>query len=160
MRARVITVGVALCVACKGSEREVPKPPAKLAGVRVVDLIPVSLSGESWQDAEPFLALYASNPKLMAASAFTPNPGGSASATAPIFVSDDGGDSWTLRNTLPSQSMTADITHAVGGNPPMLYAGILKVPDFPLNELKANDFLSPAIITFQEFLSIYATPHI
>src|SRR5207247_4442840 len=93
--------------------------------------------------------LYASNPKLMAASAFTPNPGGSTSGTAPIFVSDDGGDSWTLRNTLPSQSMTADITHAVGGTPPVLYAGIMKVPDFPLNELKANDHLSPATITLQ-----------
>src|SRR2546425_758149 len=151
MRARVITVGVALCVACQGSEREVPKPPAKLAGVRVVDLIPVSLSGESWQDAEPFLALYASNPRLMAASAFTPNPGGSASATAPIFVSDDGGDSWTLRNTLPSQTMTADITHAVGGNPPVLYAGIMKVPDFPLNELKAKDLFSPATMIRQGF---------
>src|SRR5437762_8745315 len=151
MRARVITVGVALCVACKGSEREVPKPPGKLAGVRVVDLIPVSLSGESWQDAEPFLALYASNPRLMAASAFTPNPGGSVSATAPIFVSDDGGDSWTLRNTLPSQTMTADITHAVGGNPPVLYAGIMKVPDFPLNELKANDLFSPATMILQGF---------
>src|SRR6266704_1619874 len=151
MRARVITVGVALCVACKGSEREVPKPPAKLAGVRVVDLIPVSLSGESWQDAEPFLALYASNPRLMAASAFTPNPGGSASATAPLFVSDDEGDSWTLRNTLPSESMTADITHAVGGTPPVLYAGIMKVPGFPLNELKANDFLSPATMALQGF---------
>src|SRR5438876_6940 len=151
MRARVITVGVALCVACKGSEREVPKPPAKLAGVRVVDLIPVPLSGESWQDAEPFLALYASNPRLMAASALTPKPGGSASATAPIFVSDDSGASWTLRNTVPSQAMTADITHAVGGNPPMLYAGILKVPDFPLNELKANDFFSPATMTLQGF---------
>src|SRR2546421_12586599 len=115
MRARVIAVGVALCIACKGPE--LPKPPAKLAGARVVDLIPVSLSGETWQDAEPFLALYASNPRLMAASAFTPNPGGSASATAPIFVSDDSGDSWTLRNTLPSQSMTADITHAGGGHP-------------------------------------------
>src|SRR3989475_7633 len=90
MRARVIAVGAALCVACKASEREVPKPPAKVAGARVVDLIPVSLSGETWQDAEPFLALYASNPRLMAASAFTPNPGGSARATAPIFVSDDG----------------------------------------------------------------------
>ncbi len=89
MRAGVIAVAVALCVACKGSEREVPQPPVKLAGVRVVDLIPASLSGETWQDAEPFLALYASNPKLMAASAFTPNPGGPASATAPIFVSDD-----------------------------------------------------------------------
>src|SRR5437899_8153605 len=149
MRARVIAVGVALCIACKGPE--LPKPPAKLAGVGVVDLIPVSLSGESWQDAEPFLALYAANPRLMAASAFTPNPGGSASATAPIFVSDDGGDSWTLRNTVPSQAMTADITHAVGGNPPMLYAGILKVPDFPLNELKANDFFSPATMTLQGF---------
>src|SRR5437870_6425567 len=149
MGARMIAVGVALCVACQEPERQMP--PAKLAGGRVVDLIPLSLSGESWQDAEPFLALYASNPKLMAASAFTPNPGGSASATAPIFVSDDGGDSWTLRNTLPSQSMTADITHAVGGDPPMLYAGILKVPDFLLNELKANDFLSPATMTLQAF---------
>src|SRR2546425_167388 len=147
MRVRVIAVGVALFAACTGSERQVP--PAKLAGGRVVDLIPLSLSGGTCQDAEPFLALYASNPKLMAASAFTPNPSGSASATAPIFVSDDGGDSWTLRNTLPSESMTADITHAVGGNPPMLYAGILKVPDFPLNELQANDFLSPATMTLQ-----------
>src|SRR5437879_13375641 len=131
MRARVIAVGVALCIACKGPE--LPQPPAKVVGAQVVDWIPVSLSGETWQDAEPFLALYPSNPRLMAASAFTPNPGGSASATAPIFVSDDGGDSWTLRNTVPSQTMTADITHAGGGNPPMLYAGILKVPAFPLN---------------------------
>src|SRR5256885_7810313 len=145
----VIAVAVALCAACQGSEREAPQPPAKPPGVRVVDLIPVSLSGETWQDAEPFLALYASNPKLLAASAFTPNPGGSASATAPIFVSDDGGDSWTLRNTLPSESMTADITHAVGSNPPVLYAGIIKVPNFPLNELKTTDFLSPATMTLQ-----------
>src|SRR5438552_11024304 len=147
MRARMIAVGVALFASCTGSERQVP--PAKLAGIRVVDLIPASLSGETWQDAEPFLALYALNPRLMAASAFTPNPGGSASATAPIFVSDDGGDSWTLRNTLPSESMTADITHAVGGTPPVLYAGIMKVPGFPLNELKANDFFSPATIALQ-----------
>src|SRR3989442_12957357 len=122
MRARSIAVAVALFVACKGAEREVPQPPAKPAGVRVVDLIPVSLSGETWQDAEPFLALYASNPRLMAASAFTPNPGGSPSARAPIFVSDDGGDSWTLRNTLPRQPLTAEITRAGGGKPPMLDA--------------------------------------
>src|SRR5437867_830719 len=147
MGARMIAVGVALCVACQEPERQMP--PAKPAGGRVVDLIPLSLSGETWQDAEPFLALYTSNPRLMAASAFTPNPGGSASATAPIFVSDDGGDSWTLRNTLPSQAMTADITHAVGGTPPVLYAGIMKVPGFPLNELKASDFLSPATMTLQ-----------
>src|SRR5437762_14131904 len=108
MRTSLIAVAVALCVAC---EAPVPQaPPGKLAGIRVVDLIPVSLSGETWQDAEPFLALYGSNPKLMAASAFTPNPGGSASATPPIFVSDDGGDSWTLRTTLPGESTTPVLT--------------------------------------------------
>src|SRR3989441_393866 len=83
MRARVITVGVALCVACQGSEREVPKPPAKLAGGRGGDLIPVSLSGESWQDGEPFLALYAPKPRPIAGPALTTNPGGPAPATAP-----------------------------------------------------------------------------
>src|SRR5437763_4346114 len=142
-------VAAALCVACQGSDQPVPHPPARLAGVRVVDLIPRSLSGETWQDAEPFLALYDSNPKLMAASAFTPNPGGSTSATAPIFVSNDGGDSWTLRNTLPSEGMTADITHAGGGSAPGLYAGFMKVPGFPLNELKASDVFSPATMTLQ-----------
>src|SRR5437899_7456731 len=147
MRKRVIAVAAALCVACEAPVP--PVPPGKTGDVRVVDLIPVSLSGETWQDAEPFLALYAANPKLLAASAFTPNPGGSASATAPIFVSNDGGDSWTLRNTLPSEVMTADITHAVGGNPPVLYAGILKVPGVPLNELKTGDFLSAAKMTLQ-----------
>src|SRR2546430_8548767 len=111
MRTGVFAVAAAQVFVCEARVR--PVPPGKTGGVRVVDLIPVSLSGETWQDAEPFLALYASNPQLLAASAFTPNPGGSASATAPIFVSDDGGDSWTLRNTLPSESMTADITHAV-----------------------------------------------
>src|SRR5947208_4669615 len=83
MRARVIAVGAAL-FACKGAEREVPRPPAKVASVRVVDLIPISLSGETWQDAEPFLALYASNPKLLAASAFTPNPAGPPARRRPF----------------------------------------------------------------------------
>src|SRR5437763_17083 len=101
MRTSLIAVAVALCVAC---EAPVPQaPPGKLAGVRVVDLIPVSLSGETWQDAEPFLALYVSNPHLLAASAFTPNPGGSTSPTAPTFVSNAGGDSWPLRNTRRSR---------------------------------------------------------
>src|ERR1044072_2171139 len=45
-----------------------------------------AVGGERWQRAEPFLALYDSNPRLLAASAFTPNPGGSTSATAPIYV--------------------------------------------------------------------------
>src|SRR5229473_7953299 len=42
--------------------------------VKVVDLIPSSLSGETNQDSEPFLAIQTANPQVMVASAFTPNP--------------------------------------------------------------------------------------
>src|SRR5438876_9756733 len=94
-----------------------PPPPPPPPGVHVVDMIPASLSGETWQDAEPFLTTFASNPNLLAASAFTPNPGRPARTTAPIYVSDDSGNTWSLRNTLPSNVQTADITHA-GGEPP------------------------------------------
>lgn len=147
MQVGPFAVAVALFAACQQSGEHAPPP--KVAGARVVDVIPASLSGETWQDAEPFLALYASDPQLMAASAFTPNPGGPNSATAPIYVSEDGGNSWTLRNTLPSQAMTADITHVVGANPPVLYAGILKVPGVPLNELKTTDLRSITTMTLQ-----------
>src|SRR6266540_4398554 len=147
MRATLVVLGIVLFVACTPSDKR--PPPGRVAHVRVVDIIPASLSGETWQDAEPFLSLYASNPHLLAASAFTPNPGGSASGTAPIFVSDDGGDTWTLRNTVPSQGMTADITHAVGGDPNELYAGIMRVPGYPLNALKTADFFSLTTMTVQ-----------
>src|SRR2546428_9398905 len=118
MGARVILAGVSVFVACQAPVQQTPG--TRLAGVRVVDLIPASLSGETWQDAEPFLALYDSNPKLMAASAFTPNPGGSTHAAAPIFLTNDGGAFWTLRNTPPSDGLSGDITHAVGCGSPAL----------------------------------------
>src|SRR5256886_2980166 len=47
-----------------------PDPPS----IKVVDLIPASLSGASNQDSEPFLAIQNQNPQVMVASAFTPNP--------------------------------------------------------------------------------------
>ena len=92
-------------------------------------MIPASLSGETNQDSEPFLAVHSTNGQLMAASAFTPNPGGMISGLAPIFVSQDGGGTWTLNNIVPSSGMTSDITHgfdASGGS--NLYAGILRRP--------------------------------
>src|SRR5216117_1804378 len=123
-----------------------PPPPPPPPGVRVVDMIPASLSGETWQDAEPFLTTFASNPNILAASAFTPNPGGPASTTAPIYVSDDGGNTWSLRNTLPSNVQTADITHA-GGESPALYATILSTPSIALKDLETNDVLSARAMT-------------
>src|SRR5213592_4661380 len=148
MRATTLLAAVAFVVAaCQrppnppGGETSPPPPPPPPTGVRVVDMIPTSLSGETSQDAEPFLTTFASNPNILAASAFTPNPGGSASTTAPIYVSDDGGNTWSLRNTLPSEVQTADITHAPG-EPPALYATVLSVPGVPLKELETNDVFS------------------
>src|SRR5207245_1888532 len=79
---------------------------------------------------------------------------------APIFVSNDGGDRWTLRNTVPSEVMTADITHAVGGNPPVLCAGILTLPGVPLNELKPRALLAAAKLTLQASRAATDTPSV
>jgi hypothetical protein len=63
-------------------------------------MIPASLSGETWQDAEPFLTVFASNPNILAASAFTPNPGGAASTTAPIYVAGQSVQAYTALHRL------------------------------------------------------------
>ena len=71
-----------------------PASPPSLQ-VKVVDLIPASLSGETNQDSEPFLAIQTANPQVMVASAFTPNPV-SNTGNAPVYVSQDGGNTWVL----------------------------------------------------------------
>jgi len=48
--------------------------------LRVVNMIPRSLSGETNQDSEPNLAVNPANVLQMAASAFTPNPAGAGNA--------------------------------------------------------------------------------
>src|SRR5213080_4856735 len=153
MRATTILVAVLVAACRRGGGNPPPppsppppSPPPPPAGVRVVDMIPASLSGETWQDAEPFVTTFASNPNILAASAFTPNPGGPASTTAPIYVSDDGGNTWSLRNTLPSNVQTADITHAPGESP-ALYATILSTPSIALKDLETNDVLSATAMT-------------
>src|SRR5205809_1900116 len=153
MRATTILVAVLVAACRRGGGNPPPppsppppSPPPPPAGVRVVDMIPASLSGETWQDAEPFLTVFASNPKILAASAFTPNPGGPASTTAPIYVSDDSGNTWSLRNTLPSNVQTADITHA-GSESPALYATILSTPSIALKDLETDDVLSATAMT-------------
>src|SRR6266436_9440403 len=80
--------------------------------VKLVDLIPASLSGETNQDSEPFLAVQTANPHVMVASAFTPNPISNA-GNAPVYVSEDGGNTWVLSAITPVQRMTCDITHAM-----------------------------------------------
>lgn len=116
--------------------------------VLVVNMIPKSLSGESEQDSEPTIAVNPKNPLQIAASAFTPDP--SRGPRAPIYISTDGGNTWTLNSIIPSSvangSATADITVAFGSSSNILYAGILRVPapfnETRLNILRTSDFQS------------------
>ena len=116
-----------------------PAPPS----IKVIDLVPASLSGESNQDSEPFLAIQTANPQVMVASAFTPNPF-SSTGNAPVYVSQDGGNSWVLNAITPVQRMTCDITHAMaaGENHPRgdLHAGTLACASgITLDESESND---------------------
>jgi hypothetical protein len=92
--------------------------------VTVVNLIPQSLSGETNFDSEPNLAVNPANPLQIVASAFTPNPAGSGDA--PVFLSTDGGNTWSLQAIVPSQIATFDITVRFGSTSNNLYAGIIK----------------------------------
>lgn len=119
------------------------------ANVTIVNIIPRSLSGENNPDSEPNLAVNPANPQQIVASAFTPNPAGSGDA--PIFVSTDGGNTWSLQAIVPSDRMTGDITLRFRGINNTLYAGIIRTPivnDTPrLNILRTNDVLGGAEMT-------------
>ena len=111
----------------------------------LVNMVPQALSGETNQDSEPMLAVNASNPSLLAGTAFTPDPMGGP--LAPIYISTDGGRTWTLNSIVPSQegvSLTGDITIAFGPRSHDLYAGILRFPappgDTRLNVLPTRNF--------------------
>jgi hypothetical protein len=121
--------------------------------IKVVDLVPASLSGETNQDSEPFLAIQTANPQVMVASAFTPNPF-SSSGNAPVYVSQDSGNSWVLNAITPVPRMTCDITHAmaVGENHPRgdLHAGTLACASaITLDESESNDVSSSAPMSVQ-----------
>jgi hypothetical protein len=125
-------------------------PPTPVPGVKLVNMIPRTLSGETNQDSEPFLAVHPTDRRRMAGSAFTPSPAGPTSATAPIFVTADGGDTWNLSDIVPSASLTGDITHAFDGGGGKLFAGILQRPlHLQLGALVSLDFLMPDPMVLQ-----------
>jgi hypothetical protein len=103
----------------------VTAPRALAQDVRVVNMIPVTLSNETNQDSEPDLTIDPNDRDIIIATAFTPNPSG-ATTTAPVFVSQDGGATWVLANIVPSgNGSTGDITVTCSRNN-VLYAGILR----------------------------------
>jgi len=91
--------------------------------ITVVNMIPSSLSGETNQDSEPNLAVNPANLQEIAATSFTPSPGGSATRS-PIFFSSDGGTTWSVRDIIlgtPVRDQTLRFASTSG----TLYAGVL-----------------------------------
>ena len=116
--------------------------------IRVVNMIPRSLSGEANQDSEPNLAVNPAYWLEMAASAFTPNPAGGS--TAPIYVTTDGGSTWLLNPILPSAVETADITLRFGTWSNDLYAGILRRPAIDLAVMRTTNPIAATVMTVLE----------
>ncbi len=130
------------------------------AQVRVVNMIPHSLSSETNQDSEPNLAVNPANPSQIAGSAFTPDPLGTTCSCqegyllAPIYVSTDGGNTWALNPVVPrgdAQTGTRDITLRFGGRSNILYIGHLS-RDLYFNVSRKPNFNAPTEVDTMIYL--------
>jgi BNR/Asp-box repeat len=115
---------------------------------RLVNLIPRSLSGEANQDSEPNIAVNPAQPAEMVATAFTPDP--LHGRNAPIYVSSDAGQTWSLRAVVPGNGPfgTGDISVGFATTGGVLYVGILSSDAPPsqtrLQILRTASFISTA----------------
>ena len=118
--------------------------------ISVVNMIPNLSSGETNQDSEPNLAVNPSNTQEMAATAFTPSPN-AGSKNSPIFYSNDGGNTWSLRDIIagtPVRDQTLRFASASG----TLYAGVLwgtgnNIALINYDILRTNDFTGLTTMT-------------
>src|SRR6266404_2733259 len=115
--------------------------------VRVVNIVPAANSGETNRDAEPNLAGDPSNPLILAASAFTPDPNGTLSGV--LYFSTDGGLNWNLTNAfVPASGQLGcfttycDITLRYAGSSHNLYTGVLSVDAGGLTNLSIGSVTS------------------
>jgi hypothetical protein len=112
--------------------------------ITLINIIPNSMSGEIERDSEPDITVNPVNPLEIAASAFGPFTGPSPS---PIFISTDGGATWSQNFLLPGGSKTGDTSMRFGGNTGVLYVGILRSDTGNMDILRTNDFTGPGPLT-------------
>lgn len=131
------------------------------AQITVVNMIPNAQSNETRQDSEPNIAVNPTSPLNIAGSAFTVNPTG-ATSTAPIYVSTNGGATWTMNNIVPSgNGSTGDITLRFAGASNRLYAGTLRGGSgLTMNILRTTNFTSPSVMTLLRSRSNVDQPYI
>jgi hypothetical protein len=97
--------------------------------VMVINMIPKSLSGETEQDSEPFIAINTEDPMLMMGSAFTPSPNAPCADCSVMYVSRDGGLSWYLNPIVPGGPSISpgvlDQTYSFDSDGSDLYGGLI-----------------------------------
>ena len=97
--------------------------------MKIVDVIPVAMSGESRQDVGASIAVNPNNPNEIVIATLTADPNGGPNA--PVFVSTDGGDTWSVKSIVPGNGPTGTdgITVKYAQTSNELYAGIVKGND-------------------------------
>ncbi len=102
--------------------------PAAAQKVTVVDMMPSSLSDDQADQSEANIAVDPASPSNLAASAFIINPVKPSEAS--IFLSSNGGLSWSLKPILPGSTSVCptsfcDVTLRFGGTSGKLYVAAL-----------------------------------
>jgi hypothetical protein len=117
--------------------------------IRVVNVIPQSLSAETNFDSEPSLTVNPSNPQQIVLTSFTPDTAMPVT-TGPYFFSTDGGATWSQNSVIPGGNTTfgtKDISVRFGGSSGVLYAGILRGDSsLRLNVLRKANFSGPGLM--------------
>jgi len=120
--------------------------------VRVVNMIPRSVSNETNQDSEANLAVHPLEPRRIAGTtSITPDPGGST--FAPIFLSHDRGQTWTMNPLIPGSSLptfgTGDVTLRFSRHE--LCVSELRADTGNLNVLRTPDPFSASSLQLLDF---------
>jgi len=116
--------------------------------VRLVNVIPNDHSNETNPDGEPSIAVNPNDPNEIAITTFTPPDLGNTDA--PVFVSTDGGENWSLRFDVPD-GQPFDQSIAFARSSGELYMGLMNGPNAPnpddvgkLSVVRSDDLVSGA----------------
>ncbi|MEP6621727.1 MAG: hypothetical protein ABJE47_20540 [bacterium] len=111
-------------------------PPAGAQRIRVVNMIPRSLSHEHEENSEPSVTVNPVDPSFVVGTAYTIYTNNYCDkAHSPAFVSSDSGETWSLLCVLPTpstlltqkRSPALDMTVRFSGDGTALYAGFMMV---------------------------------
>jgi hypothetical protein len=112
--------------------------------VFLIDVVPQSHSNETWQDAEPSVAVNPAHPGHIVVSAFTPpDPG---QTDGPLYCSVDHGHTWNLSFIVPGGEPN-DQTYKFATHNNEFYGGDLVDGSFTLNELRTPNPVAPGAMS-------------